>query len=229
MEINATIGGFFYSLSKKLSRSHLYEWLDDEIELLQKRNAPRILNVGSGGEVFKRLETLTQSTITQIDIDIKRKPDVVADVCDLHMFTDNSFDAVFAMEVMEHVREPAKGIAEIRRVLAPGGAFISSTPFIFPLHDEPYDYYRFTKYGLAYMLRDFKDVTIRPRNDYIHALVVMASRLPMTQNRIYRLSGLVFFIFTLSIYPLLWLFSKLCKQEKATTGYFSRAIKPSGF
>ncbi|MCC6384454.1 MAG: class I SAM-dependent methyltransferase [Bacteroidia bacterium] len=67
-------------------------------------------------------------------------------------FHDNEFDYVFCTEVMEHVPEPGSLLKEIYRVLKPGGILIMTTPFMVPLHEEPYDFYRYTKHGIKHLL-----------------------------------------------------------------------------
>lgn len=220
--------GKFYSLltmvSKKLSRMNLYEMLASEAALYKDSvdRDQKVLNIGSGGQIYQVIKQVCGSVI-QVDIDPDRKPDVVADVCSMEMFEDSSIDAVFMMEVLEHVKEPKAALLEIQRVLKPGGKLIMSTPFIFPIHDAPYDFYRFTRYGLDYMLKDYKDVNIFSRNDYIHAVVVLLSRLLMSKGRLNVLIGMAVFIYTLIHYPLLWCLSKITSYEIATTGYFVTA------
>lgn len=75
------------------------------------------------------------------------RPDVFADGAKLP-FPDDSFDAVFCLEVLEHVPEPAMVMQEISRVLKPGGRAWISMPFLYPLHDAPFDFQRYTEYGL---------------------------------------------------------------------------------
>lgn len=74
------------------------------------------------------------------------RPDVFAD--GLHLpFHDGSMDAVVCLEVIEHVRDPERLLAEIHRVLKPKGSALISMPFLYPIHDAPYDYQRFTVHG----------------------------------------------------------------------------------
>ncbi|RNF84271.1 class I SAM-dependent methyltransferase [Montanilutibacter psychrotolerans] len=75
------------------------------------------------------------------------RPDVFADAAALP-FADASFDGVICLEVLEHVAAPATVAAEIARVLKPGGTAWISMPFLYPLHDAPYDYQRYTEFGL---------------------------------------------------------------------------------
>lgn len=64
---------------------------------------------------------------------------------------DNSFDSAICTAVLEHLEEPELALKECHRVLKSGGVAIYSVPFIWHLHEEPRDFYRFTKYGLKYL------------------------------------------------------------------------------
>ena len=75
------------------------------------------------------------------------RPDVYADACELP-FANESMDTVVLFETLEHVARPADAISEIARVLKPGGCLLLTMPFLYPLHDEPFDYTRFTSHGL---------------------------------------------------------------------------------
>ncbi|MEN9935357.1 MAG: hypothetical protein RLZZ387_1936 [Chloroflexota bacterium] len=78
-------------------------------------------------------------------------PDTVADA--LHLPLPHSIaDTVLATELMEHLPEPHLFLAEVARVLKPGGIFILSVPFLEPLHEEPRDFFRFTPYSLRILL-----------------------------------------------------------------------------
>jgi SAM-dependent methyltransferase len=77
--------------------------------------------------------------------------------CDLGRplpFANDSFDTVVLSDVLEHIREPKQFLAEIRRCLCPNGHLIASVPFMYWLHERPHDYFRYTEYGLKYMLAD---------------------------------------------------------------------------
>jgi SAM-dependent methyltransferase len=70
-------------------------------------------------------------------------------------FSDGAFNTVLCTEVLEHLHTPSLALKEMRRVLAPGGKLILTTPFAYPIHDAPGDYYRYTRFGLTYLLRDW--------------------------------------------------------------------------
>jgi SAM-dependent methyltransferase len=68
-------------------------------------------------------------------------------------FRDAAFDGVLCNQVLEHVPEPARLFAEAARVLRPGGLLVLSTPQVWGLHEEPFDFYRYTRYGLDHLAR----------------------------------------------------------------------------
>lgn len=63
-------------------------------------------------------------------------------------FGDETADTVLLSEVLEHVRNPQSALREVRRVLKPGGRTLITLPFLYPIHDAPYDFQRYTSFGL---------------------------------------------------------------------------------
>ena len=66
-------------------------------------------------------------------------------------FADASFDVVFSSQVLEHVFSPDAFLAEIGRVLRPGGHLLLTTPFVWDEHEQPYDFARYSSYGLIHL------------------------------------------------------------------------------
>lgn len=77
-------------------------------------------------------------------------------VCDLTEIPveDARFDAVVFTQVLEHVPEPAAVLAELGRVLKPGGTLFLTAPLFYAEHEVPYDFYRYTRFGLAHLLEE---------------------------------------------------------------------------
>jgi SAM-dependent methyltransferase len=92
---------------------------------------------------------------------------------------DAAFETVLCTEVLEHLPEPQRAIDEIFRVLEPGGELLLTTRFLFPIHDAPHDYFRFTKYGLRHLLRRFEIVELREETDTVGTLAVLLQRTGM--------------------------------------------------
>ncbi|WP_082647704.1 class I SAM-dependent methyltransferase [Lysobacter antibioticus] len=143
------------ALAAPLLRTPLHpQWL------LGGRKAPlgikavvgRVLDVGAGdrwiaAHLGSRSEYIALDyPATGRDL-YRAKPDVFADAANLP-FADGTFDAVICLEVLEHVRNPQGVLDEIGRVLRADGVVWLSMPFLYPIHDAPHDYQRFTVHGL---------------------------------------------------------------------------------
>lgn len=206
-----------------MSRKGIDEWLDESLG----EGSHKVMHVGSAGPVTKRLREKTALDLTSIDINPEKNPDVVCDLSDMKgVFEDDSFDVVVVMDVLEHVLEPQKAISEVRRVLRPGGKVILSVPFLFEIHAEPHDYWRFTHYGLRAMLRDLADVTIKERNAYAETLVVILARLGKGQGGGKRARALFFVPLAALLWPIALLYDRIRFDNRATSGYLATAVKP---
>lgn len=128
--------------------------------LLGRRRFPRGLAHAAGmlldiGAADRWIEGLLPDSVEYIALDYPAtgrdlygaRPHVFADAARLP-FRDSSFDGVVCLEVLEHVMDPAKVLTEISRVLKPGARAWVSMPFLYPLHDAPFDFQRYTEYGL---------------------------------------------------------------------------------
>jgi|SRR5690606_36555492 len=128
--------------------------------LLGRRSPPKRLNTVTGrildiGAADRWIEPLLAADTEYTALDFPStggdlygaRPCVFADAAQLP-FRDNTFQAVLCLEVLEHVPQPAVVMAEISRVLVPGGTAWISMPFLYPVHDAPFDFQRHTLFGL---------------------------------------------------------------------------------
>jgi ubiquinone/menaquinone biosynthesis C-methylase UbiE len=130
-----------------------------------------LIDIGCGTKPYKRL--LAPYITSHIGIDHQ---DTLHDKSNIDRFgaayeipaDDGEFDCALCSAVLEHLEEPEQALRECHRVLCIGGIAIYSVPFIWHLHEEPRDFYRFTKYGLKYLFEKagFEVVEIKPLSGF---------------------------------------------------------------
>ena len=75
------------------------------------------------------------------------RPDLFADAQRLPL-KNNCVDHILLLDVLEHLPAPEQCLAEIHRTLKPGGSLTVQVPFVYPVHDAPLDFHRWTRFGL---------------------------------------------------------------------------------
>lgn len=109
----------------------------------------KVLDIGCGNKPYSIF--FTNKSTEYIGCDISQSSENIVDfICPANSlcFNDSSFDTVFSTQVMEHVADYPGMLAESFRVLKKGGYGIFTIPFAWELHEEPYDFFRFSKHGL---------------------------------------------------------------------------------
>lgn len=109
-----------------------------------------VLNLGSGpGRV------LAGERVVNVDLFPMPGVDIVADLGSLPIRSE-SVDLLLSIAVLEHVPDPGALLAEMMRILRPGGEIFCFVPFLQPFHAAPYDYSRLTKEGLRHLFSKFE-------------------------------------------------------------------------
>ena len=217
-------------LSKKISRKNLDNFIDYYISRISNEldgiDSLKVLNVGAGGTVETYLKTKF-NFVRSIDVDVNREPDQVIDVCDLDQLKDLTFtpQLICMFEVLEHTKNPINAIQNLYEIIDENSYVMLSTPFIFHIHDEPYDFFRFTKYGLEILFQNFKEVVIKPRNGWFETILVLFVRLRMERNILSKIIGNLFILIYFLLTPITYLLQSIIKSENITTGYFVYAKK----
>ena len=87
-------------------------------------------------------------------------------------FAADTFDAALNVVTLEHVTDPAKVVSELYRCLLPGGRLLLITPMEWEEHQQPYDFFRYTRFGLEHLTRraGFVDVRIEPVGGFFRLL-----------------------------------------------------------
>lgn len=128
-----------------------------------------ILDLGCGSKPYESLFKFANKFVG-FDIERNNVVDFVGYNWDLP-FLDNEFDALISTQVLEHTAKISETVREIRRVVRNGGLIYISVPLTFPEHGIPYDFYRFTRYGLMEVFKDFEIISITPHNGYLATLL----------------------------------------------------------
>ncbi len=136
----------------------------------------KILDFGDSSRALSELfsnELIKKERIT-VDINESYNPDVVADVCDLNMFKNESIDGIICSAILEHVYNPFKAVSELYRVLKFKGKMFIYVPWIFKYHSPSTgkfkDYYRFSKDGIRYLFKDFSHIEICAVRGYVETV-----------------------------------------------------------
>lgn len=128
--------------------------------LLLERSARPVVLVVGGGSIGQGCRPLYDDPrIHVVAFDLYRSPNVQF-VADAHAIplASESVDGVIVQAVLEHVLEPQRVVAEIYRVLKPGGLVYAETPFLQQVHEGPYDFTRFTQNGHRWLFRQFEEL-----------------------------------------------------------------------
>lgn len=160
----------------------LFTSLRDELAKLEGR----VLDVGCGLQPYREL--LGPKVTEHVGLDRPGKftaPDVEGDATNLP-FEPATFDAVLSTQVLEHVPDPHAAVAQIARVLKPGGRVVLTAPGCWPHHEQPYDFFRYTRFGLEELFRkDFVDVRITEQGGTFSTIGMMLN-LELQQHRGFR-------------------------------------------
>jgi len=156
------------NLLKPLSSTPLHpQWLvarhERRIRQLVREaiQGPLVLDLGCG---TKWSRALLPASCRYVGLDYpetaqwyEARPDVFGDAQHLP-FADGAMNTVLMVDVLEHIPNPRQALAEVARCLGPKGTLVLIVPFLYPIHDTPHDYQRWTAHGLKRLIGDYKFV-----------------------------------------------------------------------
>lgn len=131
-----------------------------------------VVDVGGGKTPYRRFVKCNDYLILDIE-DRPGREEVI--ICDLNKkidLPDEKADLVIMTEVLEHLENPQQALSEIYRILKPEGKLLLTTPIVWPIHEAPNDFYRYTQYGLENLLKKvgFSKFEIKSSNGYLYTL-----------------------------------------------------------
>jgi SAM-dependent methyltransferase/uncharacterized protein YbaR (Trm112 family) len=145
------------SIDKNITGENNYTRL---AELLSTApGAPLVLVLGGGvlGQGIAALMRNTRIQLVESDVSFGPRTGIILDAHDIP-FEDETFDAVIAQAVLEHVADPYRCVEEIHRVLKKDGVIYAETPFMQQVHAGRYDFTRFSHLGHRRLFRRFDEI-----------------------------------------------------------------------
>jgi len=122
------------------------------LPLMDRYVQGKVIDLGCGTMPYKRFLIGKATTYHTLELrPASASITYVGDIQNMDMIEDRSYDSIICLEVLEHIPAPHKALQEMYRILSPGGTVLVSVPHLSRLHEEPYDFYRFTKYGLNHL------------------------------------------------------------------------------
>ena len=150
--------------SKKLGNIGVSSWLVADIiakfydEYLKEFAHGKLLDLGCGKvPLYMAYKPYIKENICvdwENSLHFNKYLDVYADLNKVLPLKSTEFDTVILSDVLEHIREPRLLFRELNRVLKKDGVLIMNVPFFYCLHEEPYDYYRYTRHTLEFMANE---------------------------------------------------------------------------
>ena len=149
-----------YGKMSVLNLGHSHNWLIFSIlnpaleNKLRKYASGVMVDIGCGEKPYQEMALPYVDKHVGVDhnqtLHNTSNIDIIADAYKIPA-DDNSFDSLLCTDVLEHLEEPSLAIAEAFRILKKGGYAIYTVPLFWHLHEEPRDFYRYTKHGLKYL------------------------------------------------------------------------------
>lgn len=225
--INIFPKGFRLRLNHR--RYAIEKFVKKSAETLKKE--VKVLDAGAGPCPYKKFFNHCKYESTDF-VDTYKCLDFICSLDNIPRKSD-TYDAVISTEVLEHVEYPQKVINESYRILKKGGRLFLTTPQAWRIHQAPHNYFYFTHYGLASLLKNagFSKYTIKPMGGYFWFLadVIRFNNLleQLSKKNIFRLIlAIVGYPFTQIIIPLiLFHLDFLDKKRDWTMGYTVEAVK----
>jgi SAM-dependent methyltransferase len=140
--------------------------------VLKNKHFDTVVDIGVGNAPYKDLIRFNK----YIGIDVENRGGleniIIADANEGIPLGNEIADLIISTETIEHLKRPSFAIKEMHRLLKSGGMLVLTTPMVWQLHEEPNDYFRYTRYGLEYLLREagFKEINIKAGNSYYYTV-----------------------------------------------------------
>jgi SAM-dependent methyltransferase len=117
-----------------------------------------VIDLGCGAVPLYGIYKQFASSVTCLDWpeDNSKSPfvDILHDLNTPLPLSESTFDTAILSDVLEHIYKPEQLLAEINRILRVNGTLLLNVPFMYWLHEKPYDYFRYSEFALTKMLEE---------------------------------------------------------------------------
>jgi len=160
--------------------------LDKQIRKFSHYIKGKVLDVGAG-EVNRYGKYFKYDEYIKMDPRHVSHADLVGSADNIPLDSE-SVDSIVCTQVFEHLENPQKSAEEIYRVLKKGGYVLLTVPQMNELHEEPYDFFRYTKFGLKSMFErvGFELVVVDQRGGYYSTMAQMRIRHMIDKHGLYK-------------------------------------------
>jgi SAM-dependent methyltransferase len=194
----------------------------------------RVLDIGSQDAPFRKYFTKAEYRTQDVCQNSQNSIDYLGDINEgLPAIADASFDYIICTQVLEHLKRPHVAFREFSRILKTGGKLFLTTHLCFEEHMIPYDYFRFTRYGLEFLGSDaeLKLLHIAPHGGIFHLLGLILVTLPIKlfikRDSFMYYAYLTVFSVPILLINMLILLLDLIDREKAMTLNYECVFKKS--
>lgn len=214
-------------LGMSLVNAHVRNWLPSI--------CGRVLDLGCGTRPFESDIMCYADEYVGVDWDNSLhecKPDIEANLNNPLPIESSSFDHIVSFEVLEHLCEPEVMLKETFRVLKSGGEIVITVPFQWRIHEPPWDYFRYTRYGIEHLLSKsgFLKINISVISGFWTTIVLKCNyqllRLVRGSTLRRKVSRIFLVPFWYASQHMALLLDRLAPDERETVGYFIKARKP---
>lgn len=197
---------------RKLQRNHVLSAAADN-------TYGTIIDVGGGQSKYKNILKCSKYISTDIEDRVGDGSVVIADANVSLPFDDSTADLVLCTEVLEHLHTPAKALSEMYRVLKPGGKLVITVPFLWPEHEAPVDFYRYTQWGITHMVTQAGFIKCEAKNTNGFWVSILSLLVSKMKSKFFAPLVLLFNILIIFIH-------KVERQKTMPLGVHLIAFKP---
>ncbi|MCC6186276.1 MAG: class I SAM-dependent methyltransferase [Chitinophagaceae bacterium] len=185
----------------------------------------KLLDVGCGIMPYRDIIKAQAKVTEYIGMDLQNsevyghaKPDLFWDGFNIPM-ENETVDSIMLTEVLEHCPEPQKVLRDINRVLKTDGTVVFSVPFLWYLHESPWDFYRYTPFAIKKMFEDngfiFEKLETYGSNDlaFLHSYLIW-----LKKSALPKFMRFAIYLCTLPIILLFLAFAKSKNRSKFSDG-----------